>query len=138
MNFFMGDLLTERAAPGQCRIPPFPNERSSILEGEVDPAPGHAEIAVVSANKVPAEIVQPADVAGETHFNASTHLAHKSRITIRNNRSIIIGPNVVINKRGTFATAEDGASSAVNIRSETAALKRISKRQRSQNTARKS
>ena len=43
----MGDLLTERAVPGQPRIPPFPNKRSSILEGEVDPAAGHAEVAAV-------------------------------------------------------------------------------------------
>ena len=115
-----------------------PLQAGQALKGEVDSAAGHAEIAVVFANKVPAEIVHPADMAGETHFKAATYLAHESRITIRDNRSIIIGPLVVINKRGTFAAAEDGASSAINIRSETAAMKRISKSQRSQNTARKS
>src|SRR6266403_2727257 len=130
--------MSIRSTPLAAFAEPTARQGGKALKGEVDPAAGHAEIAVASANKVPAEIVHPADVARETHLHAATYLAHESRITIRDNRSIKIGPLVVINKRGSFATAEDSAGSAENIRSETAAMKRISKRQRSQNTARSS
>ena len=106
--------------------------KMSILESEVNPATGHAEIAVVFANKVPAEIVQPADVAGETHFKAATYLPKKLGVAImmdrtKSRRFASSDDNLV-----PFASAKNRSGAAENVGREPAAMKRITERDCSQ------
>ena len=46
------------------------------LEGEVHAGADHAEVVMGPVHKVPAEVADPADMRGETHFHAAADLAH--------------------------------------------------------------
>src|SRR6266446_9419432 len=81
------------------------------LEREINPAAHHAEVVVWTVNKVPAEIINPANVPGEADFEATTDLAD------------CLGPGTVVGeisvrfiKASPFAAAEDCAASAKNVR----------------------
>ena len=47
------------------------------LEREVDAGAGHPEVVLRTRNDVPAEIVQPAHVRGETDFQTAADLTHR-------------------------------------------------------------
>src|SRR5439155_17671610 len=80
------------------------------LEREINPAAHHAEVVIWTVNKVPAEIINPANVRREADFEATTDLADCLR------------PGTVVDeiivrfiKASPFAAAEDRAASAKNI-----------------------
>ena len=66
--------VKKKAAFGTSERRPW-QMRLSILEGEINAAAHHAEVIVRTVDKVPAEIIDPADVRSETDFEATANLA---------------------------------------------------------------
>ena len=62
-----GGIRDIRTPPSQCD--------GSILEGEINAAAHHTEVVVWTVDKVPAEIINPADVRREANFEAAADLA---------------------------------------------------------------
>src|SRR5438132_8903773 len=52
------------------------NAIAAVLEGEVHAGAGHAKVVFRTIHKIPAEVTDPADMRGETHFHATADLAH--------------------------------------------------------------
>ena len=63
------------------RTPPL-QMRSLVLEREINAAAHHAEVIVRTVDKVPAEIIDPADVRRDADFQATADLANRPRLRI--------------------------------------------------------
>ena len=58
------------------------NAIAAVLEGEVHAGAGHAKVVFRTIHKIPAEVTDPADMRGETHFHAAADLAHYACLAI--------------------------------------------------------
>src|SRR4029077_11208823 len=98
------------------------------LEREINAGARHAEIVVWTVDKVPAEIIDPADVPSETDFEAAADLANRPRLSV----GVRISEDVrafTVRKRIPFAAAKDCTASAKNVRRKARAVERITQGQ---------
>jgi len=70
----------ENKTAASVQMPPSQNYCQRFLEREIDTAADHSEVILRSVNYVPAEVVDPADVTGESNFHTTAELAHDLRL----------------------------------------------------------
>src|SRR2546430_9862924 len=71
--FIENDSEVKKGGARNIRTPPS-QMRSLLLEREINAAAHHAEVIVRTVDKVPAEIIDPADVWRKANFQATAHL----------------------------------------------------------------
>ena len=99
------------------------------LEREVYATSGHAEVIMRAIDDVPAEVINPADVPGESDLESSANLAHHPTFPIAVSRdecgSPTGGNNLVF-----LAAAEDSTEAAEHVGREARTADRITQGQR--------
>src|SRR5437588_10277261 len=105
------------------------------LEGEIHAGADHAEVVVRTIHKIPAEVTDPADMRGDTHFQAAADLAHCARLAVcMTNRLKNVEALAPLGDGSSFAlppidrplaATKDGAAAAKAIRSKAGAVDRI-------------
>src|SRR5713101_5084 len=101
------------------------------LEREINPAAHHSEVIVPTVDKVPAEIIYPADVGSETDFEAAADLADSFCLSA----GVYITENVraiTVEKCIPFAAAKDRAATTENVGRKARAVERITQGQRAE------
>src|SRR5947209_3888422 len=105
------------------------SDRIFGLEREVYPAPDHAEIIVRTVHDVPAEIVDPADVASEPNLETSANLAHQLCLAVAVRRDKRGSGRARADNTISLTAAEDPAEPAEYVGRESGTADWITKRQ---------
>src|SRR6266566_2392158 len=117
--FIENDSEVKKGGVRNIRTPPL-QMRSLILEREINAAAHHAEVIVRTVDKVPAEIVDPADVWREANFQATADLT--DCLCLRTCMTLCLDDVEAFprfsNKHivRSLASAKDRAASAKNVR----------------------
>src|SRR5438552_7673096 len=141
-----GSILRREETNGQTRKQKRRNilfrrfqRNCSVLEGKRDAAAHHAEVIVRPIHHVPTEIVHPADVRGDSNFDAAAKLANRlGRTTAvvgmkKLYRRVTNGAQSVEDDSIALASAKNGATAGPNVWSEARTRNRITQREGPQN-----
>src|SRR5205823_636870 len=92
------------------------------LESEVHAGADHAKVVMGPVHKVPAEVTDPADMRGETDFQAAADLGYCLRLGIG-----VLGANKTLFEHDvvSLAAAKDAATATEDVRCEPGARNRI-------------